>query len=278
MAGVGTSCEVVDPAFGQAILPTVRYVEVIPETLAVRGGGRPIIPTATLEQIAGIAEQATLIVHGVGLSIGSTSGWNENHFRLLDQILNVAPVAWHSEHLGFVEVDGRFLGTMLCLPRTDEVLTLVARRIEVIRRRYGLPFLIENVVNILPDPPAAYSEAAFLNALAHASGCGVLLDVYNLECNACNQGYDAAAFLDELDLSRVREIHVAGGTRDGELMLDVHSRRTQEATRRWLSAILPRASGLEAVVYELMPEAVPLVGHAAWADELRALDALLRAA
>lgn len=275
--GIGTSYEALDPTFIEALLPRLDFVEVIPDTLAIREGRHSKIPAQTLRQLELIAAQATVIVHGVGLSIGSADSWNDDYFRLLDQILEVVPVAWHSEHLAFTHVDGHFTGTMLALPRTQQALDLVAERTRRLQARYPLPFLLENTVNLLPDPPAEFSEAAFLNRLAHDSGCGLLLDLYNLECNAHNQGWAAADFLAELDLGRVRELHLAGGTEHRGLMLDIHSRLTRDSTRQLLPEVLARAPGVEAVIYEIMPEALPVLGHQAWADEVERLDQLMAA-
>jgi uncharacterized protein (UPF0276 family) len=275
-AGVGTSFEEVDPAFTSLILPLADVIEVIPDTLAVKQGKHPIIPEAALQNLSEIAEHATIIVHGVGLSIGSFHGWNENYFRLLDQILAVVPVAWHSEHLGFINVDGQFVGTMLALPRTQEALDLVAERTRHIMERYPLPFFLENIVNLLPDPPAEMTEAAFLNRLARNSGCELLLDIYNLECNAHNQDYAIPDFLDEIDLNLVREIHVAGGTERAGLMLDIHSRRTREMTRKLLPEVLSRTPNIEAIIYEVMHQAVPALGHQAWAEELHFLRSVVQ--
>lgn len=274
-AGVGTSFEEIDPAFSRCILPLVDVVEVIPDTLAIQQGKHLVIPEATLQYLAEIAENATIIVHGVGLSIGSFHGWNENYFRLLDQILAAVPVAWHSEHLGFTNVDGQFVGTMLALPRTQESLDLLAERIQQIMKRYPLPFLLENTVNVLPDPPAEMSEAAFLNQLARNGGCELLLDIYNLECNAHNQNYAISDFLDEINLDLVREIHVAGGTEHQGLMLDIHSRPTRDQTRKILPAVLERVPNAQAIIYEIMPQAVPTLGHQAWADELHWLRSMI---
>jgi uncharacterized protein (UPF0276 family) len=274
--GIGSSYEAADPAFVDLILPRIDYVEVIPDTLAVRQGKRSRIPDPTLRELGQLARQATVIVHGVGLSIGSADGWNEDYFQLLDQVLEAVPVAWHSEHLAFSRVDGRFVGTMLALPRTQEVLDLVCERVRRIRERYALPFLLENSVNLLPDPPADFSEAAFLNRLARDSDCELLLDLYNLECNAHNQGYAIHEFLDELELDPVREIHLACGIEHSGLMLDIHSRRTRESTRRWLQQVIARAPNLQAVIYELMPEAVPTMGHASWTEEIDLLARLIQ--
>jgi uncharacterized protein (UPF0276 family) len=273
--GMGSSYEAADPAFVDQILPHVDFVEVIPDTLAVRQGGRARIPAATLRELATIARHARVIVHGVGLSIGSADAWNEDYFALLDQVLAAVPVAWHSEHLAFSHIDGQFIGTMLALPRTEQTLDLVCERVRRIRERYALPFLLENTVNLLPDPPASISEAGFLNRLAHDSGCELLLDLYNLECNAHNQGWSMADAIAELDLDRVREIHLACGIEHEGLMLDIHSRRTRACTRAWLDQVLEQTPRLQAVIYELMPEAVPTLGHAAWADEITQLKTLI---
>lgn len=276
MANVGTSYVGVDSAFVDHVLPFADFIEVIPDTLAVNQGKHRVIPKETLRDLTEIATQATIIVHGVGLSIGSFNGWNESYFRLLEQIIDVIPVAWHSEHLGFVNVGDQFTGTMLSLPRTEEALDLVSERVRLITERYKLPFLLEHIVNLLPDPPADMSEASFLNRLAMDSGCELLLDIYNLECNAHNQGYAVSDFLNEIDLNFVREIHVAGGTERAGLMLDVHSRRTSSATRQLVPDILTHASQVEVVIFEIMPEALSVLGgHTAWADELRLLRTLV---
>jgi uncharacterized protein (UPF0276 family) len=230
--------------------------------------GEAVIPKETLILLADLAKQVTIVIHGVGLSIGTVQGWNTTYFRLLDQILDVVPVGWHSEHLGFTHVKGHFTGAMLSLPRTQEALDLVVERIGLIRERYPLPFLLENIVNLLPDPPAQMTEATFLDQITRQTGCELLLDVYNLRCNAHNQDYDLADFLEYIDLSRVREIHIAGGVERAGLMLDVHSRRSHVETLNQLAKLLPLCPNTKAVVYEVMSQAVPTLGYPAWADEL----------
>lgn len=269
---IGTNLEEITPAFIETILPLVDLVEVSPDSMARKGeSGDAVIPKETLHLLADLAQQVTIVIHGVGLSIGTVQGWNTTYLRLLDQILDAVPVGWHSEHLGFTHVDGHFTGTMLSLPRTQEALDLVVERINRIRERYPLPFLLENIVNLLPDPPAQMSEATFLNQITRHTGCDLLLDIYNLRCNVHNQDDEASDFLDHIDLSRVRELHLAGGVELAGLMLDVHSRRSEAETRNELANVLPLCPNAEAVVYEVMSQAVPRLGYPAWADELRDL-------
>jgi uncharacterized protein (UPF0276 family) len=171
-------------------------------------------------------------------------------------------------------VDGEHLGIMLAMPKTEEALDLVCERVRTMQERYRLPFLLENIVHVIPDFPGDYSDAGFLNALTERTGCGLILDVYNLECDAHNHGLNIPEFLDELDPTNVRELHVACGVEHNGFLLDVHSQLTRESTVDLAQyATKQLTTNAEVVVYEFMPEAVPGLGHAAIAEELRRLRA-----
>jgi uncharacterized protein (UPF0276 family) len=101
--------------------------------------------------------------------------------------------------------------------------------------------------------------------------------VYNLECDAHNQGFDIQSFFDELDSRHVRELHVARGVEHNGFLLDVHSQLTADSTLALAREAADRAAGaVELVVYEFMPEAVPGLGHEAIARELARVRAALR--
>jgi uncharacterized protein len=254
----------------ERILPLASTIEIAPHTIATPRGA---LDDDALELLAEVARYARLTVHGVGLSIGSIDGWNEGYLAFLDALFDRLPIAWHSEHLGYTTVNGMSLGTMLALPRIEESLDLLCPRIEKIQLRYGAPFLLEHAVNLLPEPPIAdYSYAGFLNEMVRRTGCGLLLDVYNLQCDAHNNRVlDIDAFLDELDFAAVREIHVANGIERDGMLLDIHSRRTRPDTRALLDRILIRATNAEAVIFEIVPEAVPTLGHDQIVEELTEL-------
>jgi uncharacterized protein (UPF0276 family) len=160
---------------------------------------------------------------------------------------------------------------MLVPPRTDEALDLICARVDEIQRRYAKPFLLEHVVNLFPEVGGDYSAAGFLNEIAGRTGCGFILDVYNLECDVHNGLCTTDAFLDELDLANVREIHIANGTIDRGLRVDVHSRVTRAETRTMLKNVLPRTPNVEAVIFEILGPYVGPAGLEAIADELRAI-------
>lgn len=269
---IGATYEGRDPALLERILPLVDYIEVTLETISEMKDGQLVLSDSVMAELKNLGNTTKIIVHGVSLSIGSHEGWSPTYLRLLDKFVEEVDVAWHSEHLGYTKVDGQHLGIMLAIPKTEEALDLVSERVSAIQARYRLPFLLENIVHVLPDSPGDYSDAAFLNTLTDRTGCGLILDAYNLECDAHNHGFDIPAFLNELQFTHVRELHVACGVEHNGLLLDVHSQRTRPCTVDLARHIVRRSpEGRQVVVYEFMPEAVPGLGHAAIAEELAQL-------
>ena len=273
--GLATTYEGGDASLLERIAPLVDYLEITPDSIARRMNSSARLDESTLAEIRELGRGRKALVHGVGLSIGTASGWNEDYLRLLDELLPEVDALWHSEHLGLTMIEGEHLGSMLALPRTERMLELVCERVRRLQEAYSLPFLVENIVHLLPDAPADYSDAGFLNALAGRTGCGLILDVYNLECDAHNYGFDIEVFLAELEMQHVREIHLAGGVLHRGYRLDVHSRLVADSTIALARRVIAQAPNLGAVTYELLPEAIPTLGHEAVARELARLSSLL---
>jgi uncharacterized protein (UPF0276 family) len=222
-----------------------------------------------LDEYAAVANSVEFIAHGIGLSIGSFDRWEEAYLHLLDELFERFDLEWHSEHLACTVVGGENVGTMFPLPRTEEVLDLVCERIRLIQERYRVPFLLEHVIHLLPDAPAEFTPAGFLNAVTSRTGCGLVLDAYNLECDAFNQGLNIMAFLDELDLGPVRELHLAGGVQHNGFHLDIHSSTTHDRTLALALEIIKRAPRLRVVTFEFLKEAIMLLGHDSICAELK---------
>ena len=245
----------------ERIVPLVDYLEIPPDSISRAQAGRTSLRPEILDQIESVSSQTGMIVHGIGLSIGSCDQWNEPYIQLLDELFSRFTPRWHSEHLGYTTVCGENLGTMLALPRTEAMLDLLCKRIRRIQERYKVPFLMEHIIHLIPDAPADYSAAAFITEITSRTGCGLILDAYNLECDRHNFGFDIAAFLDELNLDPVREIHLAGGFQLDGVQLDIHSQPTAESTLDLALGILHRCPNLGVVTYELLKEAIANLGH-----------------
>ncbi|MGD0197909.1 MAG: DUF692 family multinuclear iron-containing protein [Solirubrobacteraceae bacterium] len=259
----------------ERLVEVVDYLEVTPDSIALDTGNHLRLRPEVLDELEAVAGSVRIVAHGVGLSIGTASGHNEDYLRLIDDLLDAVPLHWHSEHLGYTTVDGEALGTMLSVPRTEESLDLICERVIAIQERFDIPFLLENIARYLPEPDGDYTEAEFLNALCKRTGCGLVLDVYNLECDAHNQGFEIEPFLGALDWPSVHELHVAGGTEVDGMKLDVHSQRAQLSTIALAKRAALDAPAIWGATYEFLPEAIPILGHAGIVDELTRLEAAL---
>lgn len=273
---LGATYEGGDPELLAGLVEVADYLEVTPDSIATGERDDARLRPQVIDELRAVAAHGTgVVAHGVGLSIGSASGWNEHYLGLLDELFEALPVRWHSEHLGYTTVDGERLGTILALPRTEEALELVCERVVALQRRYAVPFLLENIARLLPDGDGDYDEAGFLNALHERTGCGLLLDLYNLECDAHNYGFDIDDFFDRLNFEAVSELHVAGGVVLDGMRLDVHSRESDASTLALASRAAASAPELWGLTYEFLPEAVPALGRAAVIDEVRRLASVL---
>src|SRR5258708_15735402 len=232
---IGTTYEGKNDQYLKKLLPHIDHIEVSPDSISRYADGKIEIHRGILSQLQWLSRNTTIeiLIHGVGLSIGSHEGCNSEYLQLLDQLFeNVPSVKWHSEHLAYTRVNGESIGTMLSLPRTDEAIELVSRRVDYLQKKYKKPFLLENVASMLPDSDCKYSHACFLNKITSSTGCGLILDVYNMECDAYNFGFQITPFLEELNLNAVYELHVAAGAVDLEydFKMDVHSRLLSNST------------------------------------------------
>ncbi|RYZ46161.1 MAG: DUF692 family protein, partial [Chitinophagaceae bacterium] len=151
---IGTTYEGKNRDYLEQIIPYVDHIEVSPDSVAIQKNGRTCINPLSLEQLRWVEKETgvQVLLHGVGLSIGSYDGYSTDYLHLLDELTTaLKTVRWHSEHLAYTKVDGENLGTMLALPRTDEAVDMVCRRVETIQQKYKLPFLLENVISMLPS-------------------------------------------------------------------------------------------------------------------------------
>ena len=170
-----------------------------------------------MTELQWIASHRPVIAHNIGLSLAGTTPLDEQYVAKLVEWHTRFGFRWHSDHLSFVDVASAHgldhnTGLAVPMPYDHEVLDLVARRIEDVQRAIPAAFLIENNVSFIDFPDQEMSEPEFLNRLAARTGCGLLLDVHNVYANSRNHGFDARGIVDAIELDRVIEIHIAGGT------------------------------------------------------------------
>lgn len=214
-------------------------------------------------------------LHGVGLGLGSSQGYGEQHLLRLQQLVERVQPALVSEHLCWGSIAGRHLNDLLPLPLINSALDLVCERVaraqDLLQRR----ILLENVSTYLRFTADAMTEAEFLAELVRRTGCGILLDVNNLYVNQCNHGEDAHQALlcyAAMPAGTVGEIHLAGHQVAEHCVIDNHGSRVAPAV--WeLYAQACRLLGAVPALIEWdtdIPELSVLLGEAATAKRLQA--------
>jgi uncharacterized protein (UPF0276 family) len=197
----------------------VDFLECAPDNWIGVGG-------AYGDGLAQLAERFPLACHGLSLSLGGPGPLDLELLRRTRQFLDRHHVGLFSEHLSYCSDDGQ-LYDLLPLPFTDEAVRHVAARIRQAQDVLGRRIAVENI-SYYAAPYQALSEIEFLLAVLAEADCDLLLDVNNLVVNACNHGYDAAAFLARVPAERVTCIHVAGHYDEApDLKIDTHGASVQ---------------------------------------------------
>ncbi|MFC5549482.1 DUF692 family multinuclear iron-containing protein [Massilia aerilata] len=201
--------------------PPLAWLEVHTENYLARSGW-------DWHVLQSLRRDYPLSLHGVGLGLGSSHGFSEDHLERVRQLADAIEPALVSEHLSWGALRDRQLNDLLPLRLDGAALGLVAARVERVQAVLKRRILVENVSTYLRFAGDAMSEAEFLAALAQRTGCGILLDVNNLYVNQCNHGEDALAALEALAglaPGTVGELHLGGHLVTGLAVIDHHGDR-----------------------------------------------------
>jgi uncharacterized protein (UPF0276 family) len=218
-AGLGLKPEHIDAILAER--PDIGFFEIHAENYM--GGGGP--PHRRLEAIRALYP---LSLHGVGLSIGSPRPLDKAHLARLAALAKRYEPGLFSEHLAWSSHDAGFLNDLLPLPYTEETLRDVCAHVDETQEALGRRMLLENPATYVLFAESEIPETEFLSEIACRTGCGLLLDVNNVEVSAANHGFDPAAYLDAFPLEHVGEIHLAGYAEAEDdaghrLLIDAHN-------------------------------------------------------
>jgi uncharacterized protein len=192
--------------------PPVSFFEIHAENYMTDGGTHH-------RMLSEIARDYPLSVHGVGLSLGSAEGIDDDHLERLAKVVERYKPLLLSEHLAWSVSGGTFLNDLLPIPYTQESLDIVTANVSKTQDRIGRQILIENPSSYMAFNSSNMQELDFLISLTKKSGCGLLVDVNNIYVSGCNNGWSAEGYINAIPAELVGEIHLAG-----------HSERNIEGT------------------------------------------------
>jgi len=182
-----------------------------------------------------IRRDYALSLHGVGMSLGGVDPLDGDHLARFKSLVDRYEPGLVSEHLAWATHDGDFMNDLFPLPLTQEALEVMCEHVEQMQDTLNRQILVENPSTYLSLEDDVMSEPEFLHALATKTGCGLLLDVNNVYVSACNHGFDAIAYLDEIDARLIGEIHLAGHAVEsiGEVELRIDDHGSQVCPDVW---------------------------------------------
>ena len=195
--------------------PNVDWFEVLSENYMIPGG-KP------LHYLDRIRENYPVVMHGVSLSIGSTTPFDADYLRDLKKLADRIQPAWISDHLCWTGVHGQNIHDLLPLPYTEETAQHVAERVRIVQDYLGRRILLENVSSYASYVDSTMTEWEFITEIAEKADCLLLLDVNNIYVSSYNHQFDAKVFIDGVPKNRVQQIHLAGHQNNGDYIIDTH--------------------------------------------------------
>lgn len=202
-------------------------------------GGRP------QAQLRALAERFPISVHGVGLSIGGEGALDTDHLARLKRLCDRLQPASFSEHLAWSSHEGVWFNDLLPLPYTTQTLTRVAGHVSQTQDVLGRKMLLENPSSYMAFPESDWTEVAFLREVSRRTGCGLLLDVNNVQVSASNLGYAPLDYLSAYPVDLVEEIHLGGhraavDARGAAVLIDSHGTPVADPDWQLYTAVLRR--------------------------------------
>ncbi len=242
--------------------PQVDWFEIISENFIDNHG----YARHVLEQVAA---QVPIVMHGVSLSIGSSDPLSLAYLRKLRQLAAEIRPAWISDHLCWTGAASLNSHDLLPLPLDEASLRHVGARVRQVQEFLGRPLILENPSTYVEFAQSSMPEWEFLGRLAEDTGCGLLLDVNNVHVSAHNHGYDAAAYIRQLPHDHIVQIHLAGPTVRGAMLIDTHDAPVPDAVWR-LYALAQQLTGGVSALLEWDAEIPPYPQLLAELDKARA--------
>jgi len=241
----------------------VDVVEIEPQTLWRRRGAGRYEPDRDLTARIAALPQSKL-VHGVGCPVGGAMPSEDAQVALFAGAIGDFAAPWASEHLSFNRAagDGGAFDVGFLLPplQTEAGAEAAAASVRALAARLPVPLAVETGVNYLRPRDGELTDGAFVAAVAEGADCGILLDLHNLWANERNGRQSVRAFLDEIPLERVWEVHLAGGFPYAGYWLDAHSGAMPDGLAELAREVVPMLPNVHAVIFEMLPQFAARLG------------------
>ncbi len=200
-------------------LPKVGFFEIHAENYLSEGGPARF-------HLEKIRQHYPLTIHGVGLSLGGEMPLDQTHLKRVVKLVNDMQPEVFSEHLAWSTHNNAFLNDLLPVAYDQQSLDRVCEHIDQLQNALQRRVLIENPSTYFEFTHSDRSEIDFITEMSQRTGCGLLLDVNNVEVSCFNRSADPFEYLNAFPVDSVGQIHLAGHTLDDNptvpLKIDSH--------------------------------------------------------
>ena len=157
------------------------------------------------------------------------------------------------------------------LPYTWEVVELVAARAREIQDYLEVPFALENTSSYMAYTSSEMTEWEFVSEIAERANIGLMFDVNNVFVSAYNHGFDPREFVSGVPHERIVQIHLAGHTNLGKVIIDTHRGHVSEGVWELYRATLARTGPVSTLIEwdDAIPEWSVLAAEAEKARAIR---------
>lgn len=267
--GVGLLYNAALPEYLESNLAHVDYIEIIPD-MFWSDQGRAANPRFLelpqwRHQLDLLSEKVPLVAHNIGISLGTVDHFDEEYILFMKEMNKRYRFKWHSDHLSFIKLPTKGphdhnAGIAIPVPYDQEYLEMIGEKVDFITGQIDLPFLIENNVYFVEYPDQDYTETDFINRLTKQNDkCNILLDIHNLHANSINQKISPREYIDELNMERVLEMHIAGGNEMNGIYMDSHAGPCPDEVWELLDYAVSKAPNLRGITFEFHESYYPLL-------------------
>lgn len=208
--------------------PKLDFIQIHPEHIIQETGG------TYREQLDALRSHYNVVLHGFGLSIGSSAPLDKDYLLLVRELLKEHPEAVFSDHFSWSSLSKHHFHDLIPLIQNEETVNYMVERINEAQSIIGSPILLENISSYMRYKSSTMNEFEFINKITQRTGCYVLLDVNNIWCNAVNFQEDPFDVLSILDQGSVKGYHMAGCTLEektnGPVYIDYHREAVHQET------------------------------------------------
>ncbi|HMY69318.1 MAG TPA: DUF692 family protein [Leptospiraceae bacterium] len=175
-----------------------------------------------------ISSQSPVTLHGIELGLASTIPIEEKRLARFAKLIHLIRPEYWSEHIAFVRGLGVELHHLGAPPRNLNTFEGLLANLEKTEKIIGISPSMENPASPVDPPGSRFTHTEWIQKISETVENRILLDLHNLYADSVNFGFDPKQFILSIPHGKIGTVHIAGGRRIGNTVLDTHRHSVPE--------------------------------------------------